>query len=284
MAEFNFDVRVTATFTVHADDKGAARAKLREVAGTAALPTEISVGRHAIEAAEDVHLSPAMTCYGIEPGTDAPPLLRDEPEPETAGERAARELLEGLGFSQEVGGGGSVFMSRYYDSGRYIWATGYQGSDMPATDDFLLCVYPAEECGESILDIDCDPEATERPSLQDAAAQAMALAAEGDPFDVPAYESDSAILYSFAGLEWTGRQQSIAIAAGWGISQAEGGGPLWIGADRENGRFGLGEDADAEAARHVAFAIEHAERPDNVHSARYVELCRAAAAIVDSSK
>lgn len=65
--------------------------------------------------------------------------VREPVEP--AGEKRAREILEGLGFSREVGGGGAAFMSRYFDNGWYIWATSEEGQGMPSIEEFTIGCY-----------------------------------------------------------------------------------------------------------------------------------------------
>lgn len=88
--------------------------------------------------------------------------------------------LEPLGFAPEIGGGGMVFMSRYF--GAYgkpqwrIWLTGAEdGQGMPGgDDDYLLGVYaPSEDGMGSTLDIDSASGFT----LDQAAALAIAFAA-----------------------------------------------------------------------------------------------------------
>lgn len=58
------------------------------------------------------------------------------------------DQLKSQGFENEVGGGGCVFLSRYFPNGAAIWVTGEGGPSMPSDDDWLMCVYGRRPDGD----------------------------------------------------------------------------------------------------------------------------------------
>lgn len=83
---------------------------------------------------------------------------------------SAMAILTGLGFTPEIGGGGSVFMSIYRADGSHIWITETQGCDMPTESDWMIGVYPPDWDGEQINYLYCEDSPL---SLFDAARAAM---------------------------------------------------------------------------------------------------------------
>lgn len=100
-----------------------------------------------------------------------------EPAPEAP---AVPRVLDMLGFTPELGGGGAVFASRYFPSGWYIWATGADGGqDMPTETDFMVCAYPPQTPETDGQEPPFTVRSTDSPSarLDRAAAAAIAFCA-----------------------------------------------------------------------------------------------------------
>lgn len=58
--------------------------------------------------------------------------------------------LKTLGFEEELGGGGCIFLSRYVESGAYVYVTGSDGADMPDASDWMIGYYPPGHDGEEL--------------------------------------------------------------------------------------------------------------------------------------
>lgn len=187
----------------------------------------------------------------------------------------ALNVLDPLGFRPEIGGGGSIFLSRYFDSGRYIWATGSEGQGVPALCDFLVCAYPPDDEGESVLDISNGPGQRGRLELRDAVAACVGYCEAGDPFAGRGGPNDGAYLYRVGGLFWTFRHVRYSHGVGWHLFERDG--ALCIRNDPEFARF----RDDAEATEHVR---KVAAGTINVFSARYRELCADAVKMMDTGQ
>lgn len=59
-----------------------------------------------------------------------------------------QNLLENHDFQPEIVGGGSFMLSRYMESGAYIWITGSCGDGLPDQNDWLVVAYPADFDGD----------------------------------------------------------------------------------------------------------------------------------------
>lgn len=68
------------------------------------------------------------------------------------------ETLKMSGFGEEVGGGGCLFLSRYFPNGAAIWATPCEGSGMPTDDDWLMGVYgrDGDDMGDLLWSVSSD--------------------------------------------------------------------------------------------------------------------------------
>lgn len=81
------------------------------------------------------------------------------------------------GFSEEIGGGGSNFLSRYFGKAGYVWITGKDGGQgMPQNDDWCICAYPSDWDGDAPL---CDHRSDEESPLSFADALSAAFALVG---------------------------------------------------------------------------------------------------------
>lgn len=101
------------------------------------------------EAIKEARAFMASLCQCPDPATPAPA----QPAPMDEGEA----LLRAHGFEDELGGGGAVFLSRYW--GEYgpdgaawsIWATCEEGQGMPTESDYCLGVYgPDKDHNEAV--------------------------------------------------------------------------------------------------------------------------------------
>lgn len=188
--------------------------------------------------------------------------------------------LQPLGFGVEIGGGGSTFLSRYSDSGRYIWATcSGGGGGAPSPFDFAVCAYPPHDEGEAVLSIVDDPDDRSAPTMElvDAVAACLGYADNAEPFALfPAcqplqpfsWQDDGAgdgALYIAGGRKWLNWHQRLSGCAGWGLSERDGG--LCIVHDPEFGRFRDEEDATDHVQRCADGRV-------TVFSDRYNQLCR----------
>lgn len=61
-------------------------------------------------------------------------------------------IAKALGFEPEIGGGGALFLSRYWKGGAYVWVTDRGGLGLPQAHSWIVCAYPPEWDGESLQD------------------------------------------------------------------------------------------------------------------------------------
>lgn len=195
-----------------------------------------------------------------------------KPREETEAERAGRSILEPLGFRDEMGGGGSVHLSRYMPNGRYIWATASDGCGLPEPGDFCLCAYEAESDMDILLDVRRGPD-DRQPlalSLQEAAAACLAVA-EIDPRPM------GTLFSLLPDHVWTHADQRAAQSNGWELNEC-GDGQIVIVADTDGSAF-TGERMHVEAFEHVTSYAEAMPAATPYH-----ELCQRALALVQASE
>lgn len=81
-------------------------------------------------------------------------------------------ILKDYGFERETGGGGCVILSRYMESGGYVWATCIDGGGLPEQSDWLVCAY-----GDDIDNIIYQASSESKVTLEQAAVNACDIAA-----------------------------------------------------------------------------------------------------------
>ena len=64
-------------------------------------------------------------------------------------------ILKDQGFEREIGGGGCVILSRYMESGAFIWATCLDGGGLPESDNWMICAY-GDDIGDIIFELRSD--------------------------------------------------------------------------------------------------------------------------------
>jgi hypothetical protein len=87
-----------------------------------------------------------------------------------------QNILENHDFQPEMVGGGSFMLSRYMESGAYIWITGSCGDGLPEENDWLVVAYPAAFDGDystTLFELSSSDEG--EASLFDAAQAAIEL-------------------------------------------------------------------------------------------------------------
>lgn len=101
-----------------------------------------------------------------QPCPDLRAFIRAEMD-RSAGRLPCEAAFETIGLSREIGGGGSVFASRYWPTGWHIWATGEGGQGWPTEGDWRVCIYPAGHDGEALqFDIQSGGEFALWPTLR----------------------------------------------------------------------------------------------------------------------
>lgn len=67
-------------------------------------------------------------------------FIRQWEKVQSANDKIMQAML-GQGFEREIGGGGCVVLSRYFESGAFVWATCLDGGGLPETDNWTICAY-----------------------------------------------------------------------------------------------------------------------------------------------
>jgi hypothetical protein len=92
-------------------------------------------------------------------------------------------LVDEMGFSAEMVGGGCYVLASYSAGGGHVWVTGSDGTDWPTGADFMVCAYAANSNGEegflTIVREPCQPGAEGRQiGLYEAVQAALSALAE----------------------------------------------------------------------------------------------------------
>lgn len=90
-------------------------------------------------------------------------------------DRLIQSMLE-QGFQREIGGGGCVVLSRYFETGAFVWATCLDGGGLPETDNWMVCAY-GDDIGDIIFELRSD-ENESGLTLEQAVDAALAVANE----------------------------------------------------------------------------------------------------------
>jgi hypothetical protein len=97
-------------------------------------------------------------------------------------------ILEEQGFEFETGGGGCVILSRYLESGGFVWATCLDGGGLPETDNWHVCAY-GDDIGDIIASARSDDERD--ATLEQATQEALHFAREYTPTPCTNWHRDS---------------------------------------------------------------------------------------------
>jgi len=84
-------------------------------------------------------------------------------------------ILDAQGFQFETGGGGCQLLSRYMESGAFVWATCLDGGGLPDESNWMVCAY-GDDIGDIIFEARSDDESG--LTLERATAQALLIASE----------------------------------------------------------------------------------------------------------
>jgi hypothetical protein len=92
-------------------------------------------------------------------------------QPHSEAECEAVRFAKRNGFGDEVGGGGAVFLSRYFVDGSHVYITDGDGSGLPTNESFCVCYYPPNWDGEPVpYDVRQDSGKTLREAIEGALA------------------------------------------------------------------------------------------------------------------
>ena len=101
--------------------------------------------------------------------------LGNQAKPET-GINDMDKALKAQGFEFETGGGGCQLLSRYMESGAFVWATCLDGGGLPETDNWMICAY-GDDIGDILFELRSDQNESGL-TLDQAALKACDIARE----------------------------------------------------------------------------------------------------------